>query len=193
MSEFQTEAPEEVATEATEDTSIGKTVIRPDTTEYKRAKSASGAMSQHNGDIVASRIVGFSVEQVAGVLAIMIPDTTVHGIMTKYAHLNVGQQRMAVGNRLRGALNKANKAYVAYVAALDEGEDILMKHGEEIFISATQATRDELDAAAELAEKEAEAALEAAVAAKEAKAAEAAEAAEAKANIAKERDEAEAA
>ena len=155
MSTLQNDSTEELKV-------AGKTVIRPDTTDYKRAKSASGAMSQHNGDTVATRLAGFSVEQVAEAVAIMVPGTSSEGLMEKYAHLNVGQQRMALGNRLRGAINKANKAYDLYVAGLGEGDDIIMPTGIDLFNKATEDTREELDAAAlAVAEDEDEAECEA--------------------------------
>jgi len=81
-----------------ESTDANKVVIRPDVSTYMDTVSASGSKSKHNGDPVAVAIAGLSLEEVQEVAEAMgIEDGA-----TKYAHLNIGQQRMALGNRIRG-------------------------------------------------------------------------------------------
>lgn len=96
----------EKTTEAKDD---GKTVIRPDTENYTKAKAASGASSMHNGDPVALALAGATLEE-AFKLAAEVCDVTQKEMREKYAHLNQGQQRMNAGNRIRGVVNKLNKA-----------------------------------------------------------------------------------
>lgn len=85
-----------------------KTIIRPDTSEYISARSASGAKSQHNGTPVALALEGATLDETYE-LASDILDTPVKELQEKYGHLNVGQQRMNLGNRIRGAIAKLNK------------------------------------------------------------------------------------
>lgn len=164
-----------------------KTIIRANTEKYQRAKAASGAMSQHNGDTVAQTLAGLPLESVL-VIANMMTGSDLSG---KYAHLNIGQQRMNLGNRIRGAVAKINKsidkaraALVTFEALTDEaregktapvvpsmtGEEALAAVAAEHVAAAKATAEAEAAAAAELkAKKEAEA--KAKAEAKEAKAA----------------------
>lgn len=165
-----------------------KTVIRANTEKYQRAKAASGAMSQHNGDAVAQTLVGLPLESVLAI-ANKMTSTDLTG---KYAHLNVGQQRMNLGNRIRGAVTKINKsitkamdALAVFEALTDEakagkeapvvpamtGEEVLAAVAAEYVAAAKAAAEAEAEAAAELkAQKEAEAKAKADAKAAEAKA-----------------------
>lgn len=103
-----------------------KTIIRANTEKYQRAKAASGAMSQHNGDTVAQTLAGLPLESVLAIANKM----TSSDLSGKYAHLNIGQQRMNLGNRIRGAVAKINKsidkaraALVAFEALTDEARE----------------------------------------------------------------------
>lgn len=70
---------------------VVKTTIRPNTANM--AKTAGG--SYHKDDFIGTTLNGLTVAQVKAA-------AIEHGIDTgKYAHLNPGQQRMAIGNRLR--------------------------------------------------------------------------------------------
>jgi hypothetical protein len=102
--ENQVEAVETETTEATE----GKTRIAIPTENYVSAKSASGSKSKHNGDVVATALAGQDIDAVYGIAGEML-DTDVDALREKYAHLNVGQQRMNLGNRIRGAVNRMTK------------------------------------------------------------------------------------
>lgn len=152
-----------------------KTVIRANTEKYQRAKAASGAMSQHNGDVVAQTLAGLPLESVLAIANKM----TSTDLSAKYTHLNVGQQRMNLGNRIRGAVSKINKsiakakdALAAFEALADEakagketpvvpamtGEEVLAAVAAEYVAAAKAAAEAEAAAAAELkAKKEAEA------------------------------------
>lgn len=82
---------------------IGGKVV--DLTEYTKAKSASGSVSLHCGDSVAERLAGKDLEVVYAEAA-KATGETVKDLKAKYGKLNVGMQRMSLGNRIRGALNK---------------------------------------------------------------------------------------
>lgn len=68
----------------------------------KENKTASGNVSVHCGDELAVFLRGKSLEQVFEIAARAFG--TGNGLKAKYAHLNVGQQRMNVGNRIRAAI-----------------------------------------------------------------------------------------
>lgn len=95
--------------QATETAEVAKTVIRPDTDTYVNGISASGAKTQHNGDAVATALNGASVDEVATIAGTLLKADPAE-LKAKYAHLNVGQQRMNLGNRIRGIFNKLEKA-----------------------------------------------------------------------------------
>lgn len=85
-----------------------KTTIRPNTENYTAGRSSSGAKTQHNGDAVATALDGATVDEAVKLVAEACGGTQSEW-REKYAHLNVGQQRMNLGNRLRGVMNKMNK------------------------------------------------------------------------------------
>lgn len=89
-------------------TEENKTRIEIPAGEYQKAKTAKGNVSRHNGDVVATALAGLGLNGVRAIAAEMtgIPSEE---LGAKYAHLNVGQQRMNLGNRIRGAVNKMNK------------------------------------------------------------------------------------
>lgn len=95
---------DETQVEATET----KTVIKVDPDKYQKAKSASGNASRNNGDAVATALAGQPLENVAAIAAEMC-DVPAEDLLAKYAHLNVGQQRMNLGNKIRGAVNRMDK------------------------------------------------------------------------------------
>jgi regulator of protease activity HflC (stomatin/prohibitin superfamily) len=86
-----------------------KVRIEIPTDNYTKARSASGSMSRNNGDVVASTLVGLTLDETIAI-AVEVLDIPEAELRAKYAHLNVGQQRMNIGNRIRGAVNKMNKA-----------------------------------------------------------------------------------
>lgn len=74
---------------------VTKTVIRPNMANYVPDKSGSGKRTHRTDDFVARSLAGKSVDEVkerASKLGIDVE---------KWSHLNPGQQRMLIGNRLR--------------------------------------------------------------------------------------------
>jgi hypothetical protein len=86
----------------------GKTQIRPDVTKYVAGVSGSGKKTLNNGDMVATALNGLSLDQVVEVAEALIPEAD--DLATRYKALNVGQQRMNLGNRIRGVVAKLEKA-----------------------------------------------------------------------------------
>lgn len=84
----------------------GKTVIRPDTESYVAGVSGSGKKTQHCGDEVAAALNGLPLTAVA---AIAVSLTGTPDLAFKYDHLNIGQQRMNLGNRIRGVVKAKEK------------------------------------------------------------------------------------
>jgi hypothetical protein len=82
----------------------GAVRIVVDKEKYVPGVSGSGKRTLNNGDPIASALNGMvleEVEQLAQKLKVEYGD---------YTHLNVGMQRMNIGNRIRGAINKLEKA-----------------------------------------------------------------------------------
>lgn len=72
--------------------------------EYVPGISGSGKRTKNNGDPVATALNGMTldeVEQLAQRMKVEHKD---------YTHLNVGMQRMNIGNAIRGAVTKLEKA-----------------------------------------------------------------------------------
>lgn len=88
--------------------------------QYQTAKSASGSVSRHTGDVVALALVGLALDEVYAITA-EAADTTVEELESKYGHLNGGMQRMNLGNKLRGIVNKID---TNNDKAQDKGEDV---------------------------------------------------------------------
>ena len=93
-------------TETTSPAAEAKTTVRADRTKYKATRSATGAKSLNNGDAVAVATEGATIEEVTAMGNVFLGED----VGKKYAHLNVGMQRMNIGNRIRGAIAKMNKA-----------------------------------------------------------------------------------
>ena len=187
---------------ATED---AKTKITVDKDKYQESRTSSGSKSLSNGDNVALALEGMTADEVYQVADSLIPE---NDFRDKYKHLNVGMQRMNVGNRIRGFVNKRDKENQVIVDFnANRKEDVeekgLLPDAGELFTDAVAPIKAKVKARVEAKAAEAKAAKEAkeakaaeAKAAKEAKAAEAKaakEAKEAKAAEAKEAKEAKAA
>ena len=65
-------------------------------------KTPTGRRTIDCADDVASRLRGLPIEQVYAEAAAAL-ETTVEALQATYSHLNVGMQRMNLGNRIRGA------------------------------------------------------------------------------------------
>ena len=78
--------------------------IRVDKEKYNPARTASGTKSLNNGDPVALALAGLTLGEVQSLADSFIGE---NDFRKRYAKLNPGMQRMNIGNRLRGAINKA--------------------------------------------------------------------------------------
>lgn len=70
----------------------------------KEVKTVSGNASVDCNDDVAAKLRGWSLAKVYTAVAKQIKEPEA-SLKKKYGHLNVGMQRMNLGNRLRGYLN----------------------------------------------------------------------------------------
>ena len=71
---------------------------------YVAGVSGSGKRTKNNGDAIATALNGMTLEEVEQLATRMKVEHN------DYTHLNVGMQRMNIGNAIRGAVNKAEKA-----------------------------------------------------------------------------------
>ena len=99
-----TEEKKETTAAATEGET--KTTVVANREAYKQTRSASGAKSLSNGDEVATAMEGMNIEEVYT----LAKEVTGEDYQDRYAKLNVGMQRMNLGNRIRGVISKLNKA-----------------------------------------------------------------------------------
>jgi len=67
---------------------------------YFPCKAASGRNSCDNGDLVASMLRGKTLEEVYQIASSTL-ETPIATLKAGYSHLNPGQQRMCLGNRMR--------------------------------------------------------------------------------------------
>jgi len=82
-------------------------------TKYEPSISAGDRKSLNNGDDVAHLLAGLEPKDVIATAERLL-DMKAGELMTKYEHLNRGQQRMNAGNRIRGAV-KRGEATIAQV------------------------------------------------------------------------------
>lgn len=76
---------------------------------YETVLASSGKKSKDSGDRVAVELRGLTLDAVYGAVATAL-DTDVETLVAKYQHLNEGQQRMCLGNRLRGLYRRQEAA-----------------------------------------------------------------------------------
>lgn len=98
--------------DAKEGTEEKEVRIKPDLEKYVNGVSGSGKKTKNCGDEIAAALDGFTVEEIRAVASKMT-DVTQKELEAKYAHLNVGMQIMNLRNRIRGAVNKLDKAHEA--------------------------------------------------------------------------------
>lgn len=70
----------------------------------KTVKTAGGNTSVDNGDAIAARLRGATLDAVYAGAAEVLEENEAD-LRAKYAHLNIGMQRMNLGNRIRAAIN----------------------------------------------------------------------------------------
>jgi hypothetical protein len=85
---------------------IGLKEHKVDLSHYTPVVSASGNSSLDNGDDVATKLRGKDLNEVYSIVAKTVGEP-IKALKAKYEHLNVGMQRMNLGNKYRGALNEA--------------------------------------------------------------------------------------
>lgn len=78
-----------------------KAVLDPRQYAYNEIRAASGRKSLDNGDVIALSLRGKSLGEAYDITAAAL-GVDIKSLAKKYAHLNPGMQRMALGNRLRG-------------------------------------------------------------------------------------------
>lgn len=114
-------------------------LVKVDRNKYVSARSASGAKSLNNGDEVAIALAGLAIETLYKVADSICGDAAKE-FRTKYAKLNVGMQRMNLGNRIRGAITK-----------MDKGKDVKPGTGVAKLISVTAPLQKEAKVASDKA------------------------------------------
>lgn len=75
-----------------------------DISGYEKVKNASGHTSYDNGDDVATKLRGKTLDDVYAYAAKQLKEPE-KDLRNKYKHLNPGMQRMSLGNRLRKVVN----------------------------------------------------------------------------------------
>lgn len=83
-----------------------------DISGYEKVKNASGHTSYDNGDDVATKLRGKTLDEVYVYAAKQLKEPE-KDLRTKYKHLNPGMQRMSLGNRLRKIANAKAEAKAA--------------------------------------------------------------------------------
>lgn len=83
---------------------------------YVPTVAASGKKSLHAGDAVARALEYTELDYVYGVAAQLL-QVAESELRAKYAHLNVGSQRMNLGNRIRAAYKRGEEEVVRWVNA----------------------------------------------------------------------------
>lgn len=82
---------------------------RYDCRSYVKTISPNGNFTMHNGDGVALQLDAKTLDEVykTAAKALGVPESE---LRARYAHLNVGMQRMNLGNRMRGVARQAATA-----------------------------------------------------------------------------------
>ena len=97
-------APAKTAKAKTESSGVrtiaGKVV---DINKYTKTKAPGGGISYNNGDAVAEKLEGKTLDEAYALTARTLK-TEEKELRKQYSHLNVGMQRMTLGNRLRKVL-----------------------------------------------------------------------------------------
>lgn len=75
--------------------------------KYEPSISSGDRKSLNNGDEIAHLLAGLEPKAVIAVAERVIKQSK-DSLLTKYEHLNSGQQRMNAGNRIRGAVKRGD-------------------------------------------------------------------------------------
>ncbi len=138
--------------ENVENTDTKEPMVKINREKYVPTRSASGAKSLSNGDEIAQALEGLGLEALYAIADKLIKDNE---FKAKYGHLNVGMQRMNIGNRLRGFVGKRAKENekIAAKAVEDGVEPKLKKDGLESLLKVTTPFQREAQKLAEAAAK----------------------------------------
>ena len=100
-------------TQATPDTQEdAKVRIRPDLNRYIRAKSGNGKRTHRTDDFIARTLDGKTIDQIKAGAAQLGVD------FAKWEGLNIGQQRMLIGNKLRHFIERTKTLGEGQVTAV---------------------------------------------------------------------------
>lgn len=91
-------------------------LVKVNRDNYQTTRSATGAKSLNNGDEVAVALNGIPIGELGAIGTKFVGED----VVAKYAHLNVGMQRMNIGNRIRGHVKKIDAANAKLVAEKKE-------------------------------------------------------------------------
>lgn len=83
-----------------------------DISGYEKVKNASGHTSYDNGDDIATKLRGKTIDEVYAFASKQLKEPE-KDLRAKYKHLNPGMQRMSLGNRLRKIANAKAEAKAA--------------------------------------------------------------------------------
>lgn len=117
--------------------------------EYVTGVSGAGKRTKNNGDPVATALNGMTLDEVEQLAQRMKVEHN------DYTHLNVGMQRMNIGNRIRKAVNAAEKAEEGSGYALLEGKSASIRTKVEKRLAKAVKAAEDKAAAKEEAEAEA--------------------------------------
>lgn len=101
---------------AAEATTTDGTKIRPNMEKYQTAKSAGGSSTKICGDEVSLALLGATLDEAYGFVA-TVTNTAEAVLRDKYGSKNPGQQRMFLGNLIRGASQSKDAEKKARVEA----------------------------------------------------------------------------
>ena len=111
----------------TEDTKTeSEQLIKIKRENYVTARTSSGGKSLHNDDTVARGLAGLNIDELYAIAGkflafpLKVSKATIEGVdelETAYGNLNVGMQRMNLGNRIRARVTKIDTENVKSAAA----------------------------------------------------------------------------
>lgn len=101
---------------AAAETNADGTKIRPNMENYQTAKSAGGSSTKICGDEVSLALLGATLDEAYGFVA-TVTNTAEAVLREKYGAKNPGQQRMFLGNLIRGASQSKDAEKKARVEA----------------------------------------------------------------------------
>lgn len=82
---------------------------------YVPSVAKSGKKSLHCGDSVAEALQYRELDELYTIAGQILEGWTAETLQAKYEHLNIGSQRMNLGNRIRAAFKRGDEAVVTWV------------------------------------------------------------------------------